>query len=217
MKIWPFDPFSERSWGQRIAVSEVEQRLGRILEFYQIIFIEDPLAATNINEIKAFSQRTTIPVIGSELFMTRWQIREWLEKHTSQILMTVPVWNGGIAETRKMANMAEAFGNADNTPQRGRDVLSRGVLCIWQRLSRTCSTSNSVRAFYKNLLPDHCRQRTAGRGRPFRAAPKRWSGSKRLRPAMRERDDLARVVSGGDGLAVGRRAMGDHWERELIR
>src|SRR5215470_9668292 len=27
MKIWPFDPFSERSWGQRIAASEVERGL----------------------------------------------------------------------------------------------------------------------------------------------------------------------------------------------
>ena len=35
--------------------------------------------------------------------MTRWQLREWLEKHVSQIVMTDPVWNGGIAETRKIA------------------------------------------------------------------------------------------------------------------
>src|SRR5258708_13355220 len=30
MKIWPFDPFSERSWGQRITASEVERGLAPV-------------------------------------------------------------------------------------------------------------------------------------------------------------------------------------------
>src|SRR5437763_1319271 len=30
MKIWPFDPFSENSWGQRIGLNEVEQGLGAV-------------------------------------------------------------------------------------------------------------------------------------------------------------------------------------------
>src|SRR5207244_6640907 len=79
------------------------ERIARALEPYNIMFIEDPIAPTNLDEIKLFSQRSPIPVIGSELLMTRWQVREWLEKHVSQILMTDPVWNGGIDETRKMA------------------------------------------------------------------------------------------------------------------
>ena len=40
----------------------------------------------------------------------RWQVRPWLVDHVSQYLMTDVVWNGGIGETRKIANMAEAFG-----------------------------------------------------------------------------------------------------------
>ena len=61
------------------------------------------------DEIRAFSQRTSIPVVGSELLMTRWQYRDWLEKGVSQILMTDTSWTGGIAETRKIAAMAEAY------------------------------------------------------------------------------------------------------------
>jgi hypothetical protein len=34
---------------------------------------------------------------------------------------------------------------------------------------------------------------------------------------MLERGDLTRQISEGAGLAAGRRAMGDHWEREEIR
>jgi hypothetical protein len=38
-----------------------------------------------------------------------------------------------------------------------------------------------------------------------------------LNPAMLERADLTRIVSEGEGLAHGRRAMGDHWAVEDIR
>ena len=62
------------------------------------------------DEIKALSQHTSIPIVGSELLLTRWQLREWLEKHVSQILMTEPLWTGGVSETRKIANLAETYG-----------------------------------------------------------------------------------------------------------
>ena len=77
---------------------------------YDILFLEDPLPAVYPDEIKLLGQRTTIPIVGSELLLTRWQLREWMEKHVASILMTDPLWNGGIAETRKIAAMAEAFG-----------------------------------------------------------------------------------------------------------
>jgi L-alanine-DL-glutamate epimerase-like enolase superfamily enzyme len=38
-----------------------------------------------------------------------------------------------------------------------------------------------------------------------------------LRPEMLERADLTREISEGEGLAKGRRAMGDHWAVEEIR
>ena len=139
MKIWPFDRFSERSFGQRITRSEIEkglvpikqirdavgtameigiechfrwnraamERIARALEPYDILFLEDVMPAVYPDEIKALSEKTSIPIVGSELLMTRWQLREWLEKHVSQIVMTDAVWNGGVGETRKMA---ETFG-----------------------------------------------------------------------------------------------------------
>lgn len=247
LKIWPFDPFSERSWGQRISAAEVERGLGavrvireavgaqveigieshfrwnrfsieriaRALEPYQIMFIEDPIAATNVDEIKAFSQRTSIPVIGSELLMTRWQIREWLEKHVSQILMTDPVWNGGIAETRKMAAMAEAYG----IPMVLHNVA--GPFCQAACLHLGVHIPNlfymeSVRAFYKTYFPiiaDYTPRVENGHFPP----PEGIGLGVTLRPEMLERSDLTRQITEGAGLAVGRRAMGDHWEREEIR
>ena len=247
MKIWPFDPFSERSWGQRVTASEIErglapvrnirdavgtdveigieshfrwnrfsiERIARALEPYHIMFIEDPIAPTNLDEIKAFSQRTPIPVIGSELLMTRWQVREWLEKHVSQILMTDTVWNGGIAETHKMASMAEAFG----IPLVLHNVA--GPFCQAACLHLAAHIPNlfyveSVRAFYRTYFPvisDYAPQVQDGHF----ALPEGPGLGVNLRPEMLTRADLTRVETQGEGLAVGRRAMGDHWEREEIR
>ena len=85
-------------------------RIVRALEPFDILFIEDAIHAVHPDEIKALSQRTSIPLVGSELLLTRWQLREWLEKHVSQIVMTEPLWTGGISETRKIAHMADTFG-----------------------------------------------------------------------------------------------------------
>jgi galactonate dehydratase len=247
MKIWPFDPYSERSWGQHISLDEIEQgleavrkirqavgtrmeigieshfrwnrfsieRIARALEPYQIMFIEDPIAATNVDEIKAFAQRTTIPVIGSELLMTRWQVREWLEKHVSQILMTDPVWNGGIAETRKMAALAETYG----IPMVLHNVA--GPFCQAACLHLAAHIPNlffveSVRAFYRTYFPvisDYAPRVQDGLF-PLPSGP---GLGVNLRAEMLERADLTQAISEGSGLAVGRRAMGDHWEREDIR
>jgi L-alanine-DL-glutamate epimerase-like enolase superfamily enzyme len=141
MKIWPFDPFSEASFGQYIGLKDIEAGLKPVRQIREAVgdameigssaifagtgrasthragagavshpVLEDVLPPVYPDEIKLVAGRTSIPIIGSELLLTRWQLREWLEKHVSQIVMTDPVWNGGIAETRKIAALAETFG-----------------------------------------------------------------------------------------------------------
>jgi galactonate dehydratase len=247
MKIWPFDPFSERSQGQHITAAEIErglrpirqireatgarmeigvechfrwnraaaERIGRALEPYDILFMEDPLPAVAPDEIKALAQSIRVPIVGSELLMTRWQVREWLEKHVSHYLMTDPVWNGGVGETRKIAAMAEAYG----VPLILHNVA--GPFCHAACLHLGAHIPNlafveSVRAFYRTYFPilsDY-----APRVEDGRFAPPDGPGlGVRLREDVLSRPDLSREISDGSGLAVGRRAMGDHWEREEIR
>ena len=247
MKIWPFDQFSERSFGQRVTVAEIEkglipvqqirdavgdqieigiechfrwnrasmERIARALEPYNILFLEDVMPAVYPDEIKALAQRTTIPIVGSELLLTRWQLREWLEKHVSQIVMTDAVWNGGIAETRKIAALAETFG----VPLVLHNVA--GPICHAACMHLGAHIPNlfyveSVRAFCREVFPvlsnlspvvaDGCLDIPSGPG----------LGVELLDSAM-QRDDLIREVSEGEGLAGGRRAMGDHWAVEEIR
>ena len=247
MKIWPFDRFSERSFGQRISTAEIEQglipiqqirdavgermeigiechfrwnrvsmeRIARALEPYNILFLEDVMPAVYPDEIKALAGRTTIPIIGSELLMTRWQLREWLEKHVSQIVMTDPVWNGGIAETHKIANLAETFG----VPLVLHNVA--GAICHAACMHLGAHIPNlfyveSVRAFYSgyfDMLTDF-RPSVSDGHLDIPNGP--GLGVKLLDSAL-ARDDLVRAVSKGEGLADGRRAMGDHWAVEEIR
>ncbi|MBN1964668.1 MAG: mandelate racemase/muconate lactonizing enzyme family protein [Anaerolineae bacterium] len=247
MKIWPFDRFSERSFGQYISPADVEagltpirqvrdrvgaameigiefhfrwnrvsmERIARALEPYDILFLEDVMPAVYADEIKQLMQRTTIPIVGSELLMTRWQLREWMEKHVAQILMTDPVWNGGIAETRKIANMAEAFG----LPLVLHNVA--GPICHAACMHLGAHIPNlyfveSVRAWYRTYFPvlsDFAPQMADG----HLDIPEGPGLGVNLNPSALERDDLIREVSSGEGLAHGRRAMGDHWAVEAIR
>lgn len=247
MKIWPFDKYSEASFGQYISQASIEdglrpiqqirdtvgdameigiechfrwnrvsmERIARALEPYNILFLEDVLPAVYPDEIKALSQKTTIPIIGSELLMTRWQVREWLEKHVSQILMTDPVWNGGIAETRKIAILAETFG----IPLVLHNVA--GPICHVACMHLAAHIPNlyfveSVRAFYKSyfsILSDFVPTVTDG----HLDIPDKAGLGIELNTAILERDDLIRQISEGEGLAQGRRAMGDHWAVEEIR
>ena len=122
------------------------------LEPYNILFLEDVMPAVYPDEIKALADRTSIPIVGSELLMTRWQLREWLEKHVSQIVMTDAVWNGGIAETRKIAALAETFG----VPLVLHNVA--GAICHAACMHLGAHIPNlyyveSVRAFYKGYFP----------------------------------------------------------------
>ena len=247
MKIWPFDSFSERSFGQRISPAEIEkglipiqqirervgnqmeigiechfrwnrvsmERIARALEPYDILFLEDVLPAVYPDEIKALSERTTIPIIGSELLMTRWQLREWLEKHVSQIIMTDPVWNGGIAETRKIAVLAETFG----VPLVLHNVA--GAVCHALCMHLGAHIPNlyyveSVRAFYKEYFPILTDFRPTVSDGHLDIPQGPGLGVSLLDSAL-ERADLIRQRTAGEGLAGGRRAMGDHWAVEEIR
>ncbi len=247
MKIWPFDRFSEGSFGQYITTAQVEEglkpvrqireavgnemeigiechfrwnrvsmeRIARALEPFDILFLEDVLPAVYADEIKLLQQKTTIPIVGSELLMTRWQMKDWIDKHVAPILMTDPVWNGGIAETRKMANMAEAAG----LPLVLHNVA--GPICHAACMHLGAHIPNlyfveSVRAFYKTYFPilsDFSPVVDDG----HLAIPDGPGLGINLSPNALSSDNLIRQVSKGPGLAAGRRAMGDHWAVEEIR
>ena len=247
MKIWPFDRFSEASLGQRITHDDIQQglipirqireavghqmeigvechfrwnrasmeRIAHALEPYDILFLEDVMPAIYPDEIRLLSQKTTIPIVGSELLFTRWQLREWLEKHVCQILMTDPVWNGGIAETRKIASMAEAFGLPLVLHNAAGPICHAACMHLGAHIPNLFYVE-SVRAFYKTYFPILSDLSPVVHDGHL-AVPQAPGLGITLRSDVFERDDLILGRSDGAGLAVGRRAMGDHWAVEEIR
>jgi galactonate dehydratase len=191
------------------------ERIARALEPYDILFIEDVMAAVYPDEIKAFSQRTSIPVVGSELLMTRWGIREWLVKGVAQIAMTDPTWTGGVSESRRFAALAGTFG----VPVVMHNVAGPVCHAVAMHLSATIHNlffTESCRAFYKTYIPALCGwQPTVEDG--TMSVPEGDGLGIDLLPEALSRDDLTRRISDGAGLAQGLRAMGDHWAKEDIR
>jgi L-alanine-DL-glutamate epimerase-like enolase superfamily enzyme len=247
MKIWPFDRFSEATFGQSITLAEVEaglqpvrqirdtvgmameigiechfrwnrasmERIARALEPYEILFLEDVMPAVYPDEIKAMAERTRIPIIGSELLMTRWQLRDWLVKGVSQIVMTDPVWNGGIAETRRIANMAEAFGVPLVLHNVAGPICHAACMHLGAHIPSLYYVE-SVRAFYQTYFPILSDFRVRVDDGHLNVPVGDGLGVT-LNPEVLLRDDLMREVSSGEGLAKGRRAMGDHWAVAEIR
>ncbi len=247
MKIWPFDSFSERSHGQYISPAQIEQglapirriretvgsameigiechfrwnrvsaeRIARALEPYDILFMEDPLPAVLVDEIRLLSQRTSIPIVGSETLMTRWQVREWLAEQVSPILMTDPLWNGGVGETRKIANLAETFGIPLVLHNLSGPICHAVCMHVGAHIPNLFFVESS-RALYRltfGELTDYTPVPVDGHF----SLPEGSGLGVNFKPEALAHENLIRVISEGEGLAVGRRAMGDHWEREEIR
>lgn len=191
------------------------ERIARALEPFDILFLEDVLPAVYADEIKLLSQRTSIPIVGSELLLTRWQLREWMEKHVAQILMTDPLWNGGIGETRKIANMAEAFGLPLVLHNLAGPICHAVCMHIAAHIPNLffVESSRALWKTYFGLLTDYMPVVEDGHF----ALPAGPGLGVNLRPEALARPDLRRQISEGSGLAEGRRAMGDHWAHEAIR
>ena len=74
----------------------------------------------------------------------------------------------------------------------------------------------SVRAFYRTYFEELTDYKPVLKDGRF-LLPSGPGLGVRLREDVLSRPDLTRQISEGKGAAVGRRAMGDHWEREEIR
>jgi galactonate dehydratase len=185
------------------------ERIVRALEPYDILFIEDSIGAWYPDEIKALSEHTSIPIVGSELLLTRWQLREWLEKHVSQILMTEPLWTGGISETRKIANMAEAFGVPLVMHNISGPVGHAAVMHLGAHIPNLFMVE-SVRAFGQTYFPEisTLAPRVTDGTLPVPEGP--GLGVEFLPEALK-RDDLNSVITTEETL----REAGDDWAYAL--
>lgn len=85
------------------------KQLARALEPYRPLFIEEPLLPEHPEAYKQLAGLTTIPIAQGERLYTRWDVKRFLQDATVDILQPDISHAGGISETRRIAQMAEAY------------------------------------------------------------------------------------------------------------
>lgn len=85
------------------------KQLARALEPYHPLFIEEPLLVEHPEALKQLSGLTTIPIALGERLYTRWDVKRFLEDASIDILQPDIAHAGGISETKRIAQMAEAY------------------------------------------------------------------------------------------------------------
>jgi galactonate dehydratase len=80
----------------------------KVLEPFQPMFIEEPVACQNVDVMAEIARGTHLPIATGERIFTKWGFREILEKGAASILQPDLCHAGGITEVRLIAGMAEA-------------------------------------------------------------------------------------------------------------
>ncbi|KAI5478355.1 galactonate dehydratase [Pseudohyphozyma bogoriensis] len=94
------------------------KQLTRLLEPHRPLFIEEPLLAGHVDEIKTLYQQTTVPIALGERLYTRQDFRPYLEAGCIDVVQPDIAHAGGISETRRIVNLAETYdvGYAPHAP-----------------------------------------------------------------------------------------------------
>lgn len=85
------------------------KQLAKALEPHKPLFIEEPLLVEHPEGLKQLSNLTTIPIALGERLYHRWDAKRFLEEGMIDILQPDIAHAGGISETKRLANMAEAY------------------------------------------------------------------------------------------------------------
>jgi len=79
------------------------------LEPYRLMFIEEPVLSEHYEALKELAHLGSTPIALGERLYSRWDFKRILQEGYVDILQPDPSHAGGITETRKIANMAEAY------------------------------------------------------------------------------------------------------------
>lgn len=85
------------------------KQLAKALEPHRPLFIEEPILVENPEALKQLAGMTSIPIALGERLYTRWDVKKFLEDGLIDILQPDIAHAGGISETKRLANMAEAY------------------------------------------------------------------------------------------------------------
>jgi L-alanine-DL-glutamate epimerase-like enolase superfamily enzyme len=88
---------------------ETAERLCRAIESYGLAYVEDPLPPENTDAMRELKRRVDVPLLTGENRYGRHGFRDLIETQAVDFLAPDVPKTGGIAETKKIADMAEAY------------------------------------------------------------------------------------------------------------
>ncbi len=84
-------------------------QVGRALEEFDLMFLEEPVDPTNVPALKMVSDKLDTTIAVGERLYTRYGFRPVLEAQAAGVLQPDIGNTGGLMETKKIAAMAEAY------------------------------------------------------------------------------------------------------------
>ena len=85
------------------------KRVAQEMEGFHLLWLEEPVPPENIDAMAEIRRSTKTPICCGENLFMRWGFMSLLEKRAVDIIMPDIQKTGGLSESRKIANLAEAY------------------------------------------------------------------------------------------------------------
>jgi len=130
-------------------------RIAEALREIKPLWIEDLLPPDCVATLADFRDRSGLPIAASEMLLGRKEYLAVLQARAADYCMVDPTWSGGISESRRVIEMAQAF----NVPATIHDCT--GPLTLFSGLHLAASSANvvfqetvraHVRTLYQHLV-----------------------------------------------------------------
>jgi len=113
-------------------------RLGKMLEKYNLLFLEDASIAENQDNYKLIRQHTTIPLALGETYNTIWDCKDLLQNQLIDYIRVAATHAGGITAMKRIADFASVF-NVKTAPHGAPDL---SPVCLVAHMHLNISTPN---------------------------------------------------------------------------
>lgn len=130
-------------------------RLADALREIRPFWLEDVLRVDNIDTLADFRRQSRLPIAATEMLLGRSSYLQLLKAGAADYIMVDPTWAGGISETRRIIDLAQAY----NIPATMHDCT--GPLTMFSGLHCSVASANVVlqetvrahiRTFYERLI-----------------------------------------------------------------
>ena len=127
-------------------------RIAEAMRPLQPLWLEDVIRPDCVDTIADFRDRAGVPIAVSEMLVSREEYRQVLQQRAADYTMIDPTWIGGISETRRAAELSQAF----NVPTLMHDCTGPLTLFAGLHIAASCANvtyQETVRAHLKTLYP----------------------------------------------------------------